>query len=48
MVEVEAIGMQAEAVYGILCAAIFVVSAHRMAEVGHVDAYLILAPGFQS
>ena len=44
MVEVEAEGMQGKAAKGILSIAVLLVASHRITEVAHVDANLVLAP----
>ena len=44
MVEVETESMQGKAVKGILTIAILLVAGNGIAQVAHVDAYLVLAP----
>ncbi len=40
-------GMQAQPVQGVVAVAVFHVSAYRMADVGGMHPYLVLAPGFK-
>ena len=47
MVEIETIGVERQAVQRVAPVAILLVSGHRVAQVGHVHTYLVLAPCLQ-
>lgn len=48
MVEAELVGVQAQAVQGVVAVAIFNVTAHGVPHVGRVHTYLVLAARFQA
>lgn len=44
MVEVETVGVQGQAAYGVVAIAILYIAAHGVSEVLHVHTYLVLRP----